>query len=87
MPQVCTQIQDVSTKLRDIPAIPCLKQQKKSPCVKFLSGTFHGRGQGYPDVWVSDVPRVSCPKTLSLGCVSVLIPKGCNFTKTKHINV
>ena len=25
-------------KPRDIPAIPCLKQQKKAPCIKLLSG-------------------------------------------------
>ena len=22
----------------------------------------------YPDVWVPDVPKISCPNTLSLGC-------------------
>ena len=55
-------------KLRDIPAIACLKQQEKAPCIKFLSGTSHGRGQRYPDVWVPDVPGLSCPKPLSLGC-------------------
>ena len=29
--------------------------------------------QGYPDVWVSDVPGLSCPKTVSLGCFSFLV--------------
>ena len=33
-------------KSQDISAIPCLKQQKKAPCIKFLSGTSHIRGQG-----------------------------------------
>ena len=33
--------------------------------MKFLSGTSQGRGQGYADVWVPDVPTTSCPKTLS----------------------
>ena len=27
---------------------------------------------GYPDVWVPEVPEISCPKTLSLGCFSFL---------------
>ena len=39
------------------------KQQKKAPCRKFLSGTSQGRGQ-----WVPDIPGISCPKTLTLGC-------------------
>ena len=122
----------------DVPAIPCLKQQKKAPCIKFLSrisqcrgqglsGRHRGiaslvsshrgsasqrisaartriarifashriaipclprtaahiaslpasrdmghSGQGYPSVWVPDVPGISCPKNLSLGFVSVL---------------
>ena len=38
-------------KSRDIPAIPCLKQQKKVPCIKFLSETFQDWGLGCPDVW------------------------------------
>ena len=36
--------------------------------MKFLSGTSQAQGQGYPEVWVPDVPRISCPKALSLGC-------------------
>ena len=31
-----------------------------------------GRGQGYPDVWVPDVPGISCPKPMSSVCFSVL---------------
>ena len=55
-------------KSRGIPATPCLKQQKKAHCIEFLSGTSQGRGQGYPDVRVPDIPGISWPKTLSLGC-------------------
>ena len=55
-------------KWRDVRAIPCLKQQKKAPCINFLSRRSQGGGQGYPDVWVPDVPGMSWPKTLSLGC-------------------
>ena len=36
----------------DTLAFPCLKQQKKAPCIKFLSRTSQSQCQGYPDVWV-----------------------------------
>ena len=45
-----------------------LPKTTKAPCIEFLSRTSWGRGQGYPDVWIPDVPGKSCPKTLSLGC-------------------
>ena len=38
-----------------------------------LAPTCQGLSQGYNDVWVPGVPGISCPKTLSLGCLSVLI--------------
>ena len=56
----------------DIPAIPCLKQKKKVPCIKFLPRTSQGRGQGYPDVWVDDGPGISsCPFVRKILLVSV----------------
>ena len=53
-------------KSQDIAAIACLKQQRKALCIRFLSATSQGRGQGYPDVWVPDVPGISDPKNLIL---------------------
>ena len=35
-------------KSRDIPATPCLKQQKKATCMKFLSGMSRRLGPGCP---------------------------------------
>ena len=35
-------------KCRDIPATPCLKQQKKATCIKFLSGISRRLGPGCP---------------------------------------
>ena len=69
-------------KLRDIPALPCLRQQRKAPCIKLLSGTPQGRGQGYPDMWVPDVPGISCPRALSLGCFFCPGPKELGGRKT-----
>ena len=42
------QIRDVPTQIRDIPATPCLKQQKKATCIKFLSGIFRRVGSECP---------------------------------------
>ena len=46
------------------------KTTEKSALHKAFSGTSQGQSQGYPDVWVPGVPRVSCPRTLSLSCFS-----------------
>ena len=55
MPQVSTQIPGRPDPIPDIPATPYLKH-KKGPCMKFLAGISHGRGQENPDVWVPGVP-------------------------------
>ena len=39
--------------------------QKRATCIFFCPG--------YPDVWAPDVPGISCPKTLSLGCFFCLL--------------
>ena len=54
------QIRDILTQ---IPATPCLKQQKKAICRKFLSGISQRLGP-----WC---PRNILPKNLSLGCFSL----------------
>ena len=56
-------------QIRDILATPCLEQQKKATCISFCPG--------YPDVWVPDVPGLSCPRTLPLGCF--LLPDTCGI--------
>ena len=35
--------------------------------MKFLCRTVQGCGQGYPGIWIPDVPGISPPKTLALG--------------------
>ena len=68
------QIRDVLTQILGNPS-HSLSKTTKRPLASSLC-------PGYPDIWAPDVPGKSCPKTLSLGCFSVLIlcaqtsPKG-----------
>ena len=64
---------DVPIQIAGHPGHSVSKTTEKGASHKFWSWTSQGRGQGHPDVWVPDVPGISCPKTLSVGCFSVLI--------------
>ena len=44
-------LRDMATQIAGHPGDSLPKQQKMAPCTKLLSGTSHGWGQGYPDVW------------------------------------
>ena len=63
----CMKFSDSGTSRARSGTFP-LKQQKKAPCMEFLSRTSQGHGRGYPDVRVPDVPEISGPRALSLGC-------------------
>ena len=54
---------EVPIQIAGHPGHSCLKEQNKAPCIKFLSGTSQAQREGCPDV-----PGISCPKSLFLGC-------------------
>ena len=63
---------DIPTQIVEHPGHWLCKTTEKGTMHEVLVWDISGPGQGYPNVWVPDVPGTSCPKTLSLGCFSVL---------------
>ena len=49
---------------------PACKTTEWGALRKVLSGTSHGWGQGYPEVW-ANVPGTSCPKNFSSECTKI----------------
>ena len=55
------------TQIAGHPSDSLSKTTEKGALHKVFVRNVPGRGQGYPDVWVPDVPGIPLPKTLSLG--------------------
>ena len=60
---------------RDIPATPCLKQQKKATCIKFLSGMSRRLGPGCPrNILPKNFMFRLFFRTWNLWTVAILLP-------------
>ena len=65
-----TKSRDAPTQIAGHPGHSLSITTKKDAVHKVAVRASQGQGQGYPGVWVLDVPRASCPEPVSSGCFS-----------------